>query len=109
MRGTAASTDRTVAVTVDSRGRLVRLDIEPRAYRRFSPSQLAAEIQRLADEACATVTGDMAEVMAPVLPAGISYHDLVSGAADASAATPSVPLTNETYDEWRARFLSQPD
>lgn len=109
MRGTAASTDRTVAVSVDSRGRLVRLDLEPRAYRRFSPSQLAAEIQRLADEACAQVSDDMAEVMAPFLPAGISYHDLVSGAADASAVTPSVPLTNEAYDEWRARFLTQPD
>lgn len=109
MRGTAASTDRTVAVSVDSRGRLVRLDLEPRAYRRFSPSQLAAEIQRLADEAHARVSDDIAEAMAPFLPAGISYHDLVSGAADASTVTPSVPLTNEAYDEWRARFLTQPD
>jgi hypothetical protein len=109
MRAAAASTDHTVVVTVDSRGRLAELRIEPRAYRRFSPSQLAGEIQRLAAEACAAVTGDLAEVMAPFLPGGISYHDLVSGDADPASVTPAVPLTNETYDEWRARFRNPPD
>jgi DNA-binding protein YbaB len=108
MRATAASTDHTVAVTVDSRGWLAELRIEPRAYRRFSPSQLAGEIQRLAAEACATVTGDMAEVMTPFLPGGISYQDVISGDADPASVTPTL-LTNETYDEWRARFRNPPD
>jgi DNA-binding protein YbaB len=108
MRGTAASTDRTIAVTVDSRGRLTGLELDPRAYRRFSPSQLAAEIMRLATQACDQVTGEMTEVMSPFLPDGISYADLLSGAADPSAVTPDAPLTNDTYDTWRARFRDQP-
>ena len=108
MRGTAATTDGTIKVTVDFRGRLSGLEIDPRAYRRYSPSQLATEIIRLTGVACDQVTGDMAEVMSPFLPAGVSYADLMSGTADTSAVTPSVPLTNETYDEWRARFRAQP-
>jgi DNA-binding protein YbaB len=108
MRGTAATTDGTIKVTVDFRCRLSALELDPRAYRRYPPSQLAAEIMRLAGVACEQVTGDMAEVMSPFLPAGVSYADLMSGAADPSTVTPSVPLTNETYDEWRARFRAQP-
>jgi len=108
MQGAAATTDGTIRVTVDSRGRLTGLELEPRAYRRFSPSRLAAEIVRLAGTACDQVTGQLAEVMAPFLPDGISYPDLLSGAADASAVTPDAPLTNETYDAWRARFRGQP-
>lgn len=107
IRGTAESTDGTIKVAVDSRGRLTGLELEPRAYRRFSPSQLAAEIVRLAGAACDQVTAGMAEVMAPFLPDGISYADLMSGAAGPSALTPDAPLTNETYDAWRARFRGQ--
>ena len=108
MHGAAATTDGTINVTVDSRGRLTGLELTPRAYRRFSPSQLAAEIIRLTGAACDQVTGQMAEVMAPFLPDGIAYPDLLSGSADASAVTPAAPLTNETYDAWRARFRGQP-
>lgn len=108
MHGTAATSDGTIKVAVDSRGRLTGLELDARAYRRFSPSLLAAEIMRLAGLAAGQVTGEMAEVMAPFLPDGISYADLMSGAADPSAVTPDAPLTNETYDEWRARFRGQP-
>lgn len=108
MHGTASTTDGTIKVTVDSRGRLTGLDLEPRAYRRYSPSQLGAEIMRLAGAACDQVTSEMSEVMAPFLPAGICYADLMSGSSDALTVTPDAPLTNETYDEWRARFRGWP-
>jgi hypothetical protein len=108
MTGTAASSDGSVKAAVDFRGRLAGLDIEPRAYRRFSPSQLADEIRRLAEQAAAQVSGEMAEVMAPFLPAGLSYASLMSGDADISALSPDAPLTDETYDAWRARFSGGP-
>jgi YbaB/EbfC DNA-binding family len=108
MHGAAATTDGKIKVIVDSRGGLTELELDPRAYRRFSPSQLAAEIIRLAGTARDQVTGQMAEVMAPFLPAGTSYADLLSGAADPASVTPDTPLTNETYDEWRSRFRGQP-
>jgi DNA-binding protein YbaB len=104
MTATAASSDGSVTVSVDFRCRLAGLTIEPRAYRRYSPSQLAEEIQRLAGQAAAQVTGEMAEVMAPFLPAGVSYAGLMSGEADVSALSPDAPLTNENYDAWRTRF-----
>lgn len=108
MRGTASTSDGTVKVTVDFRGKLAGLDIEPRAYRRYSPSQLSEEILRLANAAAAQVTSDMAEVMAPFLPHGVSYADLMSGAADMSALSVDKPLTNENFDAWRARFSGRP-
>jgi len=104
MTGTAASTDGSVKVVVDFRGRVTGLELEPRAYRRYSPSQLAVEIRRLIDQAVSEVTNAMAGVMRPFLPAGVSYASLMSGETDPSVLSPDAPLTNETYDAWRARF-----
>src|SRR5262249_50057880 len=70
LTGSARSSDGAVTVGVDSRSRLTTLDIDAKAYRRLSPSQLAAEIQRLYEQASADVTRRAAEVMAPFLPAG---------------------------------------
>jgi hypothetical protein len=103
-RGTAKSTDSSIEVTVDAQGKLAGLTLDAKAYRRFSPSQLADQIMTLAGRAVDDVTGQLAEVMAPFLPRGVNYADLVSGAADPADLTPEQPLTDETYDTWRARF-----
>ena len=80
------------------------------APRGRGPQWAALNCSASVDPASATVaaSGEMAEVMAPFLPAGISYADLLSGVADPAAVTPDAPLTNETYDAWRARFRGQP-
>jgi DNA-binding protein YbaB len=108
MSGSASSTDGSIKVGVDSNARLARLEIDPKAYRRFSPSQLAEEILRLHREATKDVTRRVGDVMAPFLPAGISYDDLVTGEADVSTWSPEQPLTDETFDGWRARFSGRP-
>ena len=108
MKGSAASSDGSVRVVVDFRARVTGLEIEPRAYRRYSPTQLAEEIRRLIDQAAAQVTVEMAGVMAPFLPTGVSYAGLMSGETDPSVLSPGEPLTNETYDAWRARFSGGP-
>jgi DNA-binding protein YbaB len=108
MTGTAETSDHTVKVTVDFRGNLTGLELAPRAYSRYSPTLLAEQILRLVKEASARVTGEMADVMAPFLPKGVSYADLMSGAADPSALTFEKPLTDDTFDEWRARFSGRP-
>jgi DNA-binding protein YbaB len=100
----ARTDDGSVTVEVDSRSRLTRLEIDPRAYRRLSPSQLAAEIMRLHDKAAADVTHRAGEVMAPYLPAGASYEQILTGRADASTFLAEQPLTDETFEHWRARF-----
>lgn len=98
--GEASSQDGSVRVTVGPRGELRALEIGPRAYRHLSPSELAAEIVRLSGEATASVTGQLQEVMAPFLPAGVSYADAAAGNADLSAWAPPKPVTSENFDEW---------
>lgn len=108
LSGAASTSDGTVTVGVDAQGRPNRLEIDPKAYRRFSPSQLAAEILRLYAQAGREVTGKAAEVMAPFLPADADYAALVGGEADIAAWAPGQPLTDENFDEWRARFSGRP-
>jgi DNA-binding protein YbaB len=108
MTGTAETSDHAIKVTVDFRGNLTGLELAPRAYSRYSPTLLAEQILRLVKEASEQVTTEMAEVMAPFLPKGVSYADLVSGAADPSAVAFEKPLTNDSFDEWRARFGGRP-
>jgi DNA-binding protein YbaB len=107
--GQAHAADGSVTVRVNAQGVLTGLELDPKAYRRLSPSQLAAEILRLADEARADVTRRMSEIVAPFLPQGVDYAQLVGGETALSAVLPPQPLTNETFDEWRARFSGRPD
>jgi DNA-binding protein YbaB len=100
--GEAMSQDGSVRVTVGPQGQLRALEITPRAYRHLSPSELAAEIVRLADEATTKVREQLQEVMAPFLPAGVSYADAASGTVDPATLAPSRPLTPETVDDWLA-------
>jgi DNA-binding protein YbaB len=104
LTGSSRSSDGAVTVEVDSRSRLTRLEIDAKAYRRLSPSQLAAEIQRLYAQASADVTRRAGEVMAPFLPSTASYQRLVDGEADPAELFAERPLTDETFDQWRARF-----
>jgi DNA-binding protein YbaB len=104
MTGTAESSDHSVKVTVDSRGVLTGLELAPTAYRRYSPTLLAELILKLIKEASGQVTSEMATVMAPFLPRDVNYADLISGKTDMSAVGTTKPLSNETFDQWRARF-----
>jgi DNA-binding protein YbaB len=108
MSGSASTTDTTVTVRVDSQGRPTGLEIDPKAYRRYSPSQLASEILRLHREASRDVASRVGEVMAPFLPEGVSYERLSAGDVDPSEWAVPQPLTDETFDAWRARFSGRP-
>jgi hypothetical protein len=109
MRGRAETTDRTIVVAVDAQGRLSTLEIDPRAYRRFSPSQLAEEIVALTQQAVADVTSQVGEVMAPFLPAGVPLADVVSGKADLGDYLPKQPPTGDTFEDWRDALTRPPD
>lgn len=98
--GEAKSHDGSVRLTVGPRGDLRTLEIEPRAYRQHSPSELAEEILALTKQATNDVQRQLEEVMAPFLPTGISYADVAAGKADPAAWALRRPLTSETFDEW---------
>lgn len=102
--GESQSKDGSVRVTVGLRGNLQDLRIEPRAYRRLSPSELAAEILDLVGRATQDAQGQIEDVMAPFLPAGVSYADAMSGRADPASWVPHGPMTPETFEDWLGRI-----
>lgn len=108
-QGEARSEDGSVRVTVGPRGELRTVEIGPRAYRRRAPSELAEEIMRLTKRATASVEEQLQEVMAPFLPAGVSYADAVAGNADLAAWGPPRPLTSENIGGWLSTFSGRGD
>lgn len=99
-RGEARSADGYVRVIVGSRGDLRDLQLDPRAYRRFSPTELAAEILELSGKAVSDVQRQLERVMAPFLPKGVSYAEATSGQVDLASWFPRQPLTADAFGEW---------
>ncbi|GAA3230177.1 YbaB/EbfC family nucleoid-associated protein [Nonomuraea helvata] len=65
---TERSRDGLVSVTVGPRGELVRLDLDPRIYRRPDARQLADTIVETAERAAAKARERIAEILEPVVP-----------------------------------------
>lgn len=95
---TAASADRTVQVTVGSQGVLSGVRLTDDAYRRHSPSELAALIVRLSDEAARAASERARAVLEPALPAGTDPTAVLNGRADLPPEpdAPSPPAADET-------------
>lgn len=85
---TAASADRTVRVTVGSQGALSDVRLTDDAYRRHSPSELAALIVRLSGEAARAASERARAVLEPALPAGTDPAAVLDGRADLPPAEP---------------------
>ncbi|GAA4231730.1 DNA-binding protein YbaB [Streptosporangium album] len=66
---TEKSGDGLISVTVGSRGELVRLDIDPRIYRRPDARALADSITETVQRAAATAQERIIEVFEPLIPA----------------------------------------
>lgn len=108
-KGEATSKDRSVSVTVGPRGNLIALTIEPRAYRQFSPSALATEITDLVKKATDLVTEEVAGVMAPFLPEGVRYSDVLSGQAKAAGWDAAARLGSARLKDWWSLVGQPPD
>ncbi|MBE1586948.1 YbaB/EbfC family nucleoid-associated protein [Nonomuraea angiospora] len=65
---TEKSRDGLVSVTVGPRGELVRLDLDPRIYRRPEARQLADTIVETAQRAAAGARERVTEILEPVIP-----------------------------------------
>lgn len=66
---TEKSPDGLVAVTVGARGDLVRIDLDPRIYRRPDARHLADTITETARRAAAKALERVTEILEPVIPA----------------------------------------
>jgi DNA-binding protein YbaB len=104
VEGSARSADGTIELTVGSQGTLRALRIDPRAYRRLSPTELADEIVRLSGEAAGDARRQFADVMAPFLPSGVAYDQVADGTVDPADWAPRQPLTPAAFDQWWSRF-----
>ena len=76
------SSDGTVTVTVGAQGALTGLQIEPNAYRRYHPADLAALIVRLATAAAGQAAAEAQRALEPVLPPGADPAAVLAGTAD---------------------------
>ncbi|TDC02309.1 YbaB/EbfC family DNA-binding protein [Nonomuraea longispora] len=68
LSATSRSKDGMVSVTVGPRGDVRTIDLDPRVYRKLSPSELSASIVEQIGKAARQVRGDMKEVMEPFVP-----------------------------------------
>ncbi|SEH02660.1 Conserved DNA-binding protein YbaB [Nonomuraea solani] len=88
LRAVARSKDGMVEVTVGQNGQLRSLKLDPRAYRKLSPSELAQAIM----EQVAAATGDVAEqtrrLMQPLMPADLPFEQTFGENATLEAFLP---------------------
>ena len=101
--GRAETKDGSVKVTVGPRGELRGLQLDPRAYRRFSPSELAAEILELTGQATRDVQRKVGEAMAPFLPEGVSVEQLTGGDVDPAGWRPPPGSVRDLLETWLPR------
>ncbi|GGO77448.1 YbaB/EbfC family nucleoid-associated protein [Nonomuraea cavernae] len=68
VRVTETSADALVSATVGARGELIRLDLDPRIYRRPDSRQLADTITETVGRAAAKARERVVEIFAPLIP-----------------------------------------
>ncbi len=98
--GHAETKDGSVKVTVGPRWELRELRLDPRAYRRFSPSELATQIIELTGQATREVRKQVGEAMSPFLPEGVSAEQLTSGEVDPAAWRPPSGSIKDLLEAW---------
>ncbi|MER7361346.1 YbaB/EbfC family nucleoid-associated protein [Nonomuraea wenchangensis] len=88
LTATAESRDRMVSVTVGPRGQVQNIKLDPRVYRKLSPSQLARAIMEQIGAATGQVAGQTKELMAPFMPQGIPLEDVFGEGASIESFLP---------------------
>lgn len=95
LRATATSGDGMVSVTVGPRGQVRAIKLNPRVYRRLSPSELAAAIMAQIGRASAQVAERTKELMAPLMPEGLPYEEIFGQGVDLDAFLPAPARPDE--------------
>ncbi|GAA2213951.1 hypothetical protein GCM10009850_094150 [Nonomuraea monospora] len=75
LSATATSKDGMVTVTVGPRGEVRTIDLDPRVYRKLTPSELSDTIVAQIRDATRQVSGEMKELMEPFVP-DLPFEDL---------------------------------
>ncbi|HEU5156888.1 MAG TPA: YbaB/EbfC family nucleoid-associated protein [Streptosporangiaceae bacterium] len=96
---TVTTEDEMIKVTVGPHGRLTGLELNPRVYRRLSPSQLAAAVLAAVGEASSQVDGQVRVALAPLLPDGRDGRVGGADSADGDAGLDLAAILPERPDD----------
>ncbi|MCC5577135.1 YbaB/EbfC family nucleoid-associated protein [Microtetraspora sp. AC03309] len=88
LTATSRSEDGMVTVTIGSRGQVRNIQFDPRVYRKLSPSELSHSIMELIGKGTAEIAERTQELMAPLLPEGLSYEELFGDGVDFASFLP---------------------
>lgn len=89
VKASATSPRREVTVTVGQNGVLTDISFPTGAYRRMSPTELQAVMMQTFTEAKEQVMEQAAELLAPLLPAGMNAAKMVRGEAGVDMYLPA--------------------
>lgn len=88
---TARHKDGLVTVVVGARGQVQDITLDPRVYRKLTPSELSRAIMELIGKATADVSEQMKEIMSPFMPDDLPYDQVLGEKGDLTAFLPTPP------------------
>ncbi|KFZ83543.1 hypothetical protein ED92_06480 [Amycolatopsis sp. MJM2582] len=88
---TVVSQDGLVRATIDATGTLAKLEIQPNAFERTNPAQLANTVLTLVRQGSLQVKQQVAELMAPITEGLPDLSDLIEGAPSLQGLVPVIP------------------
>ncbi|WP_233611274.1 YbaB/EbfC family nucleoid-associated protein [Amycolatopsis sp. WAC 01376] len=88
---TVVSQDGLVRATIDATGTLAKLEIQPNAFERTTPAQLANTVLTLVRQGSLQVKQQVADLMAPITEGLPDLSDLIEGAPSLQGLMPSIP------------------
>ena len=86
---TASSARRELEVTVNHGGAITDITFTGTGYRKLAPKDLSALILRTIADAKEQAAAESAELLAPMMPAGLNARDLVAGRLGLEQLAPS--------------------
>ncbi|MFF0307467.1 YbaB/EbfC family nucleoid-associated protein [Streptosporangium sp. NPDC004379] len=98
LTATARSDDQMVTVTVGPRGQIQNIELDPRVYRKLSPSELSQSIMEQIGAAVAQTAERTKELMEPFLPAGLPYEQVFGEEASLESFLPQ-PVDLRRFEE----------
>jgi DNA-binding protein YbaB len=91
MSATVVSQDGLVRATIDATGTLAKLEIQPNAFERTNPAQLANTVLTLVRQGSLQVKQQVADLMAPITEGLPDLSDLIDGAPSLQGLMPAIP------------------
>lgn len=88
IESTMISDDGMISVTVGPQGQVRGIELNPRVYRRLSPSELSGALIREFERAAADVAEQRRRLMEPLMPEGLPYAEVFGADATLEAFLP---------------------